>query len=98
MDRTAQGPRGNVLPIAGWVEPLRCGQCASDGALRIDLVECEHSVRGGRRPGDAVIVDEASARVEQGRVAARFFRCTACDFEWPVQPGTRFTEPGLSGA
>ena len=84
---------GNVVPIEGWVEPMRCPECEGSRILQIDLVECAHRVTGVRKPWGIVVVDMAHGRVDRRAVRSELFRCRECGHEWPVAEGTAFMSP-----
>ena len=82
--------RGNLVPIEGWLEPLRCPQCGAETIDRVDLVEAVRPVAGARRPWGVVQLGSGPARVDLAAIAEQLYRCRECESEWPVEPGTRF--------
>lgn len=85
--------QGNVCPIEGWVEPLRCALCGGGDIVQVDLIECAYPVLGVRKPWDAVVIEPAESTLDVTAVGQQFYRCRDCESEWDVEPGTQFTEP-----
>jgi len=97
QSRRKQAPRprerrGNVIPIEGWSEPMRCPQCAGERVVQVDMVECAYPVSGVRRPWCVVELDADDPEVDAAAIGEQFYRCEDCEREWPVEPGTLFIE------
>lgn len=87
-------PHGNVVPIAGRVEPLRCSHCRSCDVVQVDLIECVYRVQGVREPGIRVLVDIGGREYDHEAIADQYYRCRECASEWPLDPGTVFMDSG----
>ena len=87
----------SVTPIRGWVQPMRCPQCGGQDLVQVDLVECVYPVIGVRRPRGLVLIDIEASSVNATAIGAQFYRCDACDHEWPLDAGTLFAEPEEAG-